>query len=77
MAPAGREVLVLGEWREGFYPIMWQRVPATKSWDHVAGEYITQSASDIWWVHGRMVMDDLTREDCEQILRNTTAATTR
>ncbi|NEZ63015.1 hypothetical protein D0962_09510 [Leptolyngbyaceae cyanobacterium CCMR0082] len=55
MAPAGVDVLVLGKFHEGYYPIRWTKAAY-------------QRYQDEWLVFGVAAKDPLTEEDCKRIL---------
>ena len=54
MAPVGDEILALGKFYKGFYPITWNREKKTKI--------------ENWYVFGFLTVDPLTREDCQRII---------
>lgn len=60
MAPVGHEVLVLGKWHEGYYPIEW-----TRCWAKQGQGFVEQ-----WRIFGFLTHETVTREDCERILRS-------
>lgn len=55
MAPAGVDVLVLGDFHEGHYPIKWTKAAY-------------QRYQDEWLVFGIETKEPLTEEDCKRIL---------
>ena len=55
MAPAGVDVLVLGKFNKGHYPIRWTKAPY-------------QRYQDEWLVFGVEAKEPLTEEDCKRIL---------
>jgi hypothetical protein len=70
MAPASNEALVLGTWREGFYPIEWTRYRDTWTRD-INGQRMFKDLIEQWQVFGVQTSMPLTREDCERILKAT------
>ena len=68
MAVASEEVLVLGEFHEGFYPIMWNRYRDEVTRDF-NGHRVNQAPIEEWYVHGIPSMLPLTKEDVVRILR--------
>jgi hypothetical protein len=68
MAPASDEVLVLGEWHEGFYPIQWMSYRDLISRDF-NGRLFNPKPMERWELFGVPVMIALTQHDCERILR--------
>ena len=56
MQAAADCIYVLGEWREGYYPIMYQ--------------FCRRPEIEEWSIFGVMVDGQMTREDCERILRS-------
>jgi hypothetical protein len=70
MAPAGREVLVLGQLSDGFYPIEWTRYRDTWTRD-INGQRMVKDLIERWSVFGVPTSQPLTREDCERILKAT------
>ena len=70
MALATCDVLVLGAWREGFYPIEWTRYRDTWTRD-ISGQRMVKDLVEKWQVFGVPTSMPLTREDCERILRAT------
>lgn len=70
MAPASDEVLVLGKWRDGHYPIQWQYHRARSQRNYNEPSTVV-AASESWSLFGFMVLSDLTKADCERILRAT------
>ena len=68
MAPAADQVLVLGKWNEGFYPIEWQLHTDSFMRD-VSGHRINFEPVEQWRIFGFLTHDTVTREDCERILR--------
>lgn len=68
MAPAANEVLVLGRWRDGHYPIEWQRYYDKLSRD-MAGNLTTREPIEQWRIFGVLVCEQMTKTDCERILR--------
>lgn len=69
MAPAGREVLVLGTWKEGFYPIEWTRYVDTWTRDF-NGKRMHKEPIEQWRIFGFLTHETVTKEDCERILRS-------
>lgn len=68
MAPAADEVLVIGKWHEGHYPIMWRRYRDKLSRDF-NGNLMNREPIENWYVFGVMVHGQMTRAECERILR--------
>lgn len=69
MAPAGHEVLVLGAWKEGFYPIEWTRCVDTWTRDF-NGKRIHKEPIEQWRIFGFLTHEAVTKEDCQRILRS-------
>ena len=69
MAPAGREVLVLGKWKEGFYPIEWTRFSGEWTRDF-NGNRMRKEPIEQWRIFGFLTHETVTKEDCERILRS-------
>ena len=70
MAAAGHCVLVLGKWREGYYPIKYRRIDGPHTRDET-GHVTGREQIEIWHLFGIQTAEPLTREDCERILRVT------
>jgi hypothetical protein len=64
MAPAGHHVLVLGQWREGHYPVTWQRIDQQRD---AEGQRLPSYSK--WWILGVETAEQLDRETVERILR--------
>jgi len=69
MAPASYEVLALGTWSEGFYPIEWTRYSDTWSRD-LNGNQMHKEPIEQWRIFGFLTHEPLTKEGCERILRS-------
>lgn len=69
MAVASEEVLVLGKWRAGHYPIQWRRYRDTLSRDF-NGKLMNSEPIESWELFGFSVQQPLTKEDCERILES-------
>jgi hypothetical protein len=67
MAPAGYEVLVLGEWHDGHYPIQWTRYRDTWTRDF-NGKPMHRDLIEQWRIFGFLTHEAVTKEDCERIL---------
>lgn len=67
MAVASDEVLVLGKWCDGHYPIMWKRYRDMLSRDF-NGNLMNRDPIENWYVFGVMVHGQMTRAECERIL---------
>ena len=68
MATASEDVLVLGEWHEGVYPITWRRHHDRQTRDS-EGNLRFRETMESWFLFGKAVVGELTRADCERILR--------
>ena len=66
MAPAGMQILVLGKWHAGHYPITCTRIPRKRVWID-DDEWHWMPAHDEWHLFGIPVAP-LTRADIERIL---------
>lgn len=76
MAVASDQVLVLGEWSQGHYPIQWKRFydRITSGFD---GKPVNRDPIELWYLFGHQLSigTKLTQDDCERILAQITAAT--
>ena len=69
MAVASEEVLVLGEWCQGQYPITW-----TRYYDRISrdfnGNLFNREPIEMWCLFGHQMIigSKLTQADCERIL---------
>ena len=70
MVVASEEVLVLGKWYDGHYPIMWKRYYDRLSRDF-NGNLMNHEPIESWYVFGVMVNGEMSRQDCERILSQT------
>lgn len=68
MASAGDEVLVLGQWHDGLYPIEWRRFRDTITRD-ASGNLVNREPIEQWRIFGFLTHDTVTQADCERILR--------
>ena len=68
MAVASEEVLVLGNWHDGNYPITWKRHYDRQTRDS-EGNLRYREAMESWYLFGKAIVGELTRADCERILR--------
>lgn len=68
MAVASEEVLVLGKWHEGHYPVQWRRHYDRQTRD-AEGNLRYLEAMESWWLFGKLLVGELTKADCERILR--------
>jgi len=69
MAVASDEVLVLGAWHRGHYPILWQNVHDLISRD-INGRRMNPKPMEEWHLFGVRVAPgtQITQDDCERIL---------
>lgn len=68
----GYHVLVLGKWKDGYYPIEWKRQRLNRIFANMTSdEWInsTEHIRESWTVFGIPTARPLTREDCERILK--------
>lgn len=69
MAVVGDEVLVLGQWSNGFYPIQWRRYVDRMTRDAL-GKRMNKEPIEEWNIFGISVNGQLTREDCLRVLES-------
>lgn len=67
MSPAADEVLCLGKWFDGYYPIEWFRI-RNHSTD-IYGNRTEDWFIERWRIFGINVQVDVTRSQCERILQ--------
>ena len=65
MAPTGNTVLVLGEWKDGFYPIKYNKIKPTRSWD--GDKWVKSDGSEEWFLFGEL-SKPLSRSEVVEIL---------
>lgn len=67
MAPVSVEILVLGRFHEGYYPITWTCFVDEISRD-INGNLMLPQPQEQWMLFGVAIHGQLTRGDCERIL---------
>lgn len=67
MSPAADEVLCLGEWFDGYYPIEWFRIRnhSTDIYGNRTGDRFIER----WRIFGVNVQGSVSRSQCERILK--------
>ena len=73
MAPARDQVLALGAWVEGHYPIQWREIVGQRLWDEAEQRYRIASLQEEWRLFG-VPCAPLDRETCERIIAAIEAA---
>lgn len=69
MTSVGEVCLVLGEYSEGFYPIVWYQGKKIKEWCEDAGCYGARYECEQWYLFGILTSRSLNREEVERIMR--------
>jgi hypothetical protein len=66
MAPCSSEVLVLGKFHDGYYPIEWSRT--LLDYRDKTGKRYMPTPIEEWRVFGVLTREPLTEKDCKRIL---------